>query len=131
MLIIPPPKREKKKQPTIKPPPMVVANPPVLVSAYYDDTLNQLTLGFSRAVDASGLNGSAIAVDDGEYNNLSYQGTGGVTVLDESTIRIGLVSTGRFGGTGETLNAAWDNGIVAVDDGTGWMGASGLALPFP
>src|SRR5438128_1470991 len=58
-----------------------------LVSAIYegDDSPELLTLAFNRAVDTSGLVGTAIVVRDGALNARLYKGTGAITRPDAVT----------------------------------------------
>src|SRR5436190_11096725 len=90
-----------------------------LVSAIYegDDSPELLTLAFDRAVDTSGLVGTAIVVRDGALNARLYKATGPITRPDAMTVRIQLVDNGPIVGEDVQLTASSSNGIVAVDGG--------------
>ena len=111
--------------------PAVVPVALVLVSATYDYTGPTLTLVFDRAVEIGGFSGSAIGVEDAQENFFRYTGDGGAELLGPATVRITLVPFDDATGTGVRLNASALSGIVAVDDGGTWAGASALGLPFP
>ena len=128
-------RRSRRKRPgrVATPPP----SPPgpaalVLVSATYSHLEPAyLVLSFDRAIDIAGLDGSAIGVDDGTITSELYDGTGGASLLNATTVKIFLTDLGFTPGVVTVLNASATNGIVAVDDGGAWDGASGLTLPYP
>ena len=134
MLLFPSPRFRKrrghaKRKPPTPPPPAA----PTLVSAIYegDDSPELLTLGFDRAVDTSGLVGTAIVVRDGALNARLYKATGPITRPDAMTVRIQLVDNGPIVGEDVQLTASSSNGIVAVDGGAAWSGVTNVVLPYP
>jgi hypothetical protein len=90
-----------------------------------------VTLTFDRAIDASGVVGSAIVVDDGGDTGYRFRANGYVTMIDPQTARLEVVDVEPTSSTTTTLDASAGNGIVAVEDGGAWPGVVGLALPFP
>ena len=129
MLIIPPPKvrnpRGHIKWKAVSPP---AGAPLVLQDAYYNND-GYLTLRFDRAIDVSGVDGSAIVVNDMTAGSL-FNGTGGVSGLDDVMVIFTLVVIGSATEAGIHLNASASSGIVAVDDGGTWAGVSELELPW-
>jgi len=119
----------RKRKVQFGPPP----TPPLalqLVEASFDTADGvYLRLTFDRAIDASGLNGSAIQLGVNEFGYL-YNATGGFEMYAPEIINILMVQTGGWEG-GDVMNATGATGIVAVDDGGVWAGVSDLALPFP
>ena len=134
MLTIPPtPFRNRRGRPLRRPPAAAPPVPPValvLVSAIYDAGA-AVTLTFDRAIDIAGLDGSVIIVEDGVHSQFRYAGTWGATLLSPVTVQIELAGVEEFVGPDIRLDAGITNGIVAVDDGGTWAGASDLELPFP
>lgn len=102
----------------------------VLVLAYYDENLAQLTLVFDRAIKIPAFNGSAITVVDGSYDMFIYNGDGPVFIFDGSSVQIPLVITGDYNVDGVRLTAGADTGIIAVNDGGTWPGVTNLILPY-
>jgi hypothetical protein len=124
------PRHSRKRHPVSAPP----SPPPValtLVSATYIDAEPSVVLGFDRAIDIGGMEGGVIFVDDGEVNDLLYNGSGGWSLENATTVKIVLLEVETSHGTGILLNAPDQTGIVAVDDGAAWAGATNLELPFP
>jgi hypothetical protein len=105
--------------------------PLVLASAVYDPDEQTLVLGFDRAVNIAAFDGTQVVVQDGQFNAQTFDGEGGASLLDASTVRISLGVTGAYGGEGVTMNASGASGIVASDDGGTWSGVTDLGLPFP
>ncbi len=117
----------------------VVSSPPtpappvglVLVAAVYEEA-TWVRLTFDRAIDVTGLIGSAITVDDGDLSGVRWQATGpSVTMINPTTVRIELTEFDPFAGAGIQLDATSANGIGAVDDGGMWGGVTDVELPFP
>ena len=102
----------------------------MLVAAAYSPG-DAVELTFDRAIDASGVVGSAIVVDDGGDTGYRFVSNGASSMLDPQTVRLELVGVEPTSSTTTTLDASAGNGIVAVDDGGAWNGVSGLPLPFP
>jgi hypothetical protein len=103
---------------------------PVLVSAAFSlDDGAVLTLGFDRAVAIVGFDPAAIGVADGPGESF-YDGSGGATLSGANTVVVGLIYLYAASGDDVELTATAGNGIVAVDGGVAWAGASGLVLPF-
>lgn len=104
---------------------------PVLVAASFNmGAVYTVTLAFDRAIDVSGIDGAAIVVDDALFDKLRFTATGAIEVLSASSLRIELIEAGEDTGTGQTLTASADNGIVAVHGRLPWPGVSDLPLPF-
>lgn len=95
------------------------------------DDPESLILTFDRAIDMAGYDGSAVIVNDGSYVGMVYSATGPVTMLSPTSVNIELVAISEDYGPGVTLNAPATTGIVAVDDGGTWGGATAVELPFP
>lgn len=102
-----------------------------LVSASYDTDEFSVTLAFDRAVDAAGLDASAISVDDGVYAAGSFVGSGPATIVNPTTIKVFLEEIGGPTVPDVELTATAGTGIVAVDDGGTWAGVTNVVLPFP
>ena len=110
------------------------ATPPValtLLEASFDEGGPSVRLGFDRAIDIGGLNGSAIIVDAGNVTGTRYVATGSATLDGPNAVVIGLVATIPSGSPDTLLDATAGNGIVAIDDGGLWSGATDLVLPYP
>jgi hypothetical protein len=88
-----------------------------------------VTLVFDRAVAIGGINVGAVLVND-EFTNETYAGSGAVLVAPD-TVQLSLTPVGAASWTNVVLDAAANNGIVAVNDGGTWPGANSLLLPFP
>lgn len=129
-MLVPPPVAYRRRRRPIKGPGVVVG-PLVLVSAAYDGDASTLMLVFDRAIDVSGVVGSAIVVNDGESLYLQLAATGGAVMVDPVTVRLTLESLGDWENPGVVLDAAAGNGIVAAGDGAAWAGAVNVALPWP
>jgi hypothetical protein len=129
----PPPFRKsrrlaKRKPPSAPPTPVALT----LVSAEFiaiDGTFLRMT--FDRAIDIAAMDGSAVVVDDTVNLGQRFVATGAATLESPTTVHVVLVEDGDATGTGTTLTAAADNGIVAVDDGGTWAGVTDLVLPYP
>jgi hypothetical protein len=102
----------------------------VLVSGDYvlGDSGYVLQLGFDRAISMAGYDGSVVAVTDGAIVYLRYLATGPATLVNPTTVQIGLVSQGDWEGEDVHLSAGAGNGIVAVDDGGAWAGVADMVL---
>jgi hypothetical protein len=100
------------------------------VAASYDP-VELLVLSFNQAIDASGIVGSAIQLDDPVYAANLWAATGEIEMIDPATVRLTLIGIDDSTGTVDVLNASAGNGIVAVDGGDEWSGVSDLVLPFP
>jgi hypothetical protein len=90
-----------------------------------------LTLVFDRAIDITAFVPSAITVQDPSGSGFGFAGTGVVDTPDAQTVVVEMGSTGTAEGTLDVVTATAGTGIVAVDDGGTWGGASGLGLPYP
>ena len=103
-----------------------------LVSATYDAGGATVTLAFDRAIDVSGYVPDQVLVNDGITAMAELVGEGTATMLDPNTVRLALTNVGPNVGPGVQLSTGGDAGIVAVDPSAQpWVGANGLALPFP
>jgi hypothetical protein len=130
MLLVPPPIRQSRRAPKAKAAVRPAGRPLVLVSGDYVqvDSAYVLVLGFDRAISMAGYNGSVVTVTDGAIVYLRYLATGAVTLVNPTTVQIGLVSQGDWEGEDVHLSAAAGNGIVAVDDGGAWAGVVDMVL---
>jgi len=130
MLVLPPvPYRRRRgrvKGASVPPPGVAL----MLVYAYYDENVGVLRLQFDRAINIAGLNGAAITVRDGTWDQTTYNGISAVSVIDPKTIDLTLVPVGTWSVDEETLTATAHSGIVAANDGGTWAGVANLALPF-
>src|SRR5688572_4401193 len=124
MLLPAPPLFPRKRKPRAKARRSAPPAPPLaltLVEAIYDPA-STIRLTFDRAIEAVGLVGTQIVIDDGQFTNETYQATGEVGVIDAQTIEIVVVGVGGFAGADARLTAGAATGIVAVDDGGTWPG---------
>ena len=128
MLIVPPPKFRKSRKLPEQQAVVPAGAPLVLQDAYYNND-GYLTLRFDRAIDVSGVDGSAIVVNDMTAGSL-FNGTGGASGLGDVMVIFTLVIIGSASEAGIHLNASASSGIVAVDDGGTWAGVSELELPW-
>jgi len=114
------------------PPPPPVA--PVLVGASFETDFfgaGILTLEFDEAVDVSGIVVGQIQVQDGPLERL-YTGSGPVTVVSPSSLRVAMGYDAGPEGEVVLLEASGATGIVRADGGAMWAGTLGpLELPFP
>jgi hypothetical protein len=102
-----------------------------LVQATYQSAVPSIRLAFDRAIDVSGLVGTQIVIADGSISGLRFDAQGDVTIINPSTVEIGLVDIEAWAGPDVRLTAGAGSGIVAVDDGGTWAGVTNLLLPFP
>jgi hypothetical protein len=133
MLIIPQPfrsDRRKRRAPATNDPTPPAAEL-VLQSASYSKDAYTLTLTFDRPIALVDFSGATITVNDDTQLSLSFQGDGIATITSPDTVVVGLAESGPSTGPGQTFSATADTGIVAVDDGGTWGGATDQALPFP
>ena len=133
MLTLPPPPFRKHRRPPRRRPPVAAPTLPLnLVAASYTiDEFVTLTLTFDRAIDISGLDGTVIFVRDGDETHTLWHGTGGAELLGPAIVQITLNEFDPESVPGIVLSASATSGIVAVDDGGQWAGASNLPLPYP
>ncbi|CAN5488679.1 hypothetical protein BH09PLA1_BH09PLA1_02290 [soil metagenome] len=125
----PPRKRRRRKQAATSAPPV---QPFTLVAATYDPDFGPtLTLVFDRAINFDSFDGAQIIVDDNASLNLRFHAGGEFTVSPANTIAITLNEIDSASGSGVTLDASTDTGLVAADDGSPWAGVTDLELPFP
>ncbi len=101
-----------------------------LVAAEYEDSL-WIRLTFDRPIDIAALVGNAIIVDDGAISGVQWEAQGTATLLTPVTVQIGLLDITSWSSPDVRLNAGATTGIVAVNDGGTWAGATNLLLPFP
>jgi hypothetical protein len=121
------PQRKKKKSSAPPAPPALM-----LVAASYDPGDILLTLTFDRAIDIASINAAVILVNDDSYAGLLLAGdSAGAVLLDPATVQMPLIDAGASTPGPITMSAGATNGIVAVDDGGTWGGASDLTLPWP
>jgi hypothetical protein len=100
-----------------------------LVSASFDPDGREIYLTFDRPVDIAALVVAQFAVTDGPDG---HQLVGFATpfLISPTEVQVLMQITGAAAGADTLLDVGADNGIVAVDDGGTWVGASALALPF-
>jgi hypothetical protein len=128
MIVIPPIPSRYRKHPAPKAAPAALT----LTAATYDSAAMTLTLQFDRAVNAAGFDGTQVDVFDGTFQLIRMNATGGVTVLDARTVRLGLVNFGDYTDTPDVLlTAPATTGLVAADDGGTWAGVTAVELPIP
>jgi hypothetical protein len=131
MLIIPPTQYRKKRRmrddATAAPPAPVALT---LVSAVYNNTAATVTLAFNKAIDISEFDGGELELDDGTFNHRSYVAGDAATLVNATTMQVGLASLFGDSEPGVFLTVSGDSGIVAVDGSGAWTGVSELALPF-
>jgi hypothetical protein len=101
-----------------------------LVSATYDADAPGVFLTFDREIDLSGINVGAFVVLDG-INGNHMLGSGAPERVSPAQVLVYFVFVEPYAGPDVLLTAGADNGIVAMDDGGVWEGASDLGLPFP
>jgi hypothetical protein len=104
---------------------------PVLVSADYSlDDGAVVVLTFDRAVSVGPMDANAIRLAH-HPSEQAFVAADGVQ-LDAMTVRIDMTYDDVCDpGDDVVLNAGAGNGIVAVDGGVAWAGATDLDLPFP
>jgi hypothetical protein len=116
-------RKRKDASPSAPPPPALV-----LTSASFDDFVETLTLVFDRAVSIADYDGAQISVNAGVDTGWLYSG-GAASLSDAVTVLIVLQQDDSAAG-GVTLTASGLSGIVAVDDGGVWAGATELEQPY-
>jgi hypothetical protein len=111
-------------------PPPPPPPPLVLEAAEYNADEGWCSLTFDRAIDVSGMDPFAIQIGDVSSGQL-YEGHGSPTLVGDNQVQMALEFIGAFGGDITAMYATADSGIVAVDDGGTWEGATNLPLPWP
>ncbi|MGB7159619.1 MAG: hypothetical protein WBD40_16245 [Tepidisphaeraceae bacterium] len=124
----PPRRRSRSKRRTTQPMPPVALT---LVAASYDKDLSCVDLAFDRAIDIGAMDVTSVAVDDDTFRGLRLAGFETPVLLNPTTVRVSLNEVGGAMQPGVHLTTGAGNGIVAVDDGGTWAGATDLLLPFP
>ena len=131
MLVLPPVpfrlRRRRIKGSSTRPPGAAL----MLVSAEYNENDATLTLQFDRAINIAALVGATITVNDGSFDSTTYNGVSAASLMDPKTAILTLVPVGPYSVDEVTMTATALCGIVAVNDGGTWTGATNLALPFP
>ena len=103
-----------------------------LVAASYGPNVGPtLILTFDRAINIDNFDGSVIFVSDGLFNFTRYNAIGAFQLDAPNILRVTLGIFDEFEGPGVSLNTVGDTGIVAVDGGEAWTGATNVELPFP
>jgi hypothetical protein len=69
-------------------------------------------------------------VNDGA-GDIQWEGQGSVTLVDPSTVEVGMFEVQAQAFPDTRLSATAPTGIVEADGGEAWPGVSGLLLPFP
>src|SRR4051812_30058406 len=128
MIIVPPlPFTPKRKRVQFGPPPVALA----LVSAQYHEEQEWVRLGFDRAIDIAALDPTQVVVDDDDFTGNRLAGVAGATLVNPTTVQVPLDRISSASESNVHLIASATSGIVAVNDGGTWAGASDVALPFP
>lgn len=117
-----------KGESTPVPPPAVLT----LVSAVYDPG-GTVSLTFDRAIDISGMDVSAVSVDDGAVMNFKYRGWGDSPpeLTGPDTVLVYLNGYEDGGDPGVHLTVDAGNGIVPAGGGAAFGGVSDVSLPMP
>ena len=126
--IVPAPVRRSRKRvvaPATGTPP---ASLTLIAARYVDNAFLDLT--FDHAIDVGAFNGDGVFVDDAVDALLTFIAIGGAELLSATIVRIELVEFENATGTGVTLTAPGNTGIVASNGGAAWAGCTALALPF-
>ena len=106
--------------------------PPVLVAASFDPEAGLFVqLQFDQPIDPSGVVGNQIMINDDQFSGREWVADGAITIVNPTTIRLGVSDAGGTEGPGLTMTAGAGNGIVSADSGEAWAGVTDLALPFP
>ena len=104
---------------------------PTLVAASFDpETGLYVQLQFDQAIDPSGVVGDQIQVNDHVSSERMWVADGAITIVNPTTIRLGVSDAGESEEPGVTLFAGPGNGIVSADTGEAWAGVTDLELPF-
>ena len=117
-------RRRERTSITATPPPSSLT---LVAAAYVDNAFLDLT--FDQAIDVSAFDGDGVFVDDAVDALLTFIAIGGAELLSATAVRIELVEFENATGTGVTLTAPNNTGIVASNGGAAWTGCTGLALP--
>lgn len=107
------------------------AGPLLLVAATYDADGPKATLTFDRAVNVDAFDGTQITVNDPIVQAATFNGAGGAVLVSPTTVDVMLTNFDLPSGSVITMSATGMTGIVAVDDGGAWAGATDMELPFP
>ena len=129
MLIIPPAQFRRRRGRAKG----IAAAPPgaalVLIDASFDSAGLRAFLVFDRAISIAGLQPGQVQVADPFLSNL-YVGDPAGGSVSGTVVTLLMDRIGSATGSAITLSASATTGIVAVNDGGTWVGASGLVLPF-
>src|SRR4051812_42060036 len=117
----------RKRLQSARPKPAPPTTGPVLIAATWNAESSYVQLQFDRAIDASGREPTAIVVDDQAETGLKFEADGGITIVNPTTVRLGMESTSDAVQTGVHLTATTANGIVSADDDEAWSGVSDLS----
>jgi hypothetical protein len=102
----------------------------MLVGASFSPVTTILRLSFNKPVDVEGIFPGNLQVNDGA-SDIQWEGQGPVTLVDPSTVEVGMFEIQAQAYPDTRLSAAEPTGIVAVEDGEPWAGVADLLLPFP
>jgi hypothetical protein len=117
--------RGRASEATAKRPPA----PLTLVSASFDPDGPEVYLTFDRPIDISGLVVGGFGVVD-EPDGHALIGFLAPILIAPNQVQVLMQIVASASGPDVLLTASAGNGIVAVDDGGTWAGASDLVLPF-
>src|SRR3954453_16881826 len=123
----PPRRMRRRKLGGSTPPPVALT----LVAAQYHEEEEWVRLTFDRAIDIAGIDGAEVVVDDDDFTGNRLAGVAGATLVNPTTVQVPLDRIGTASESNVHLIASATSGIVAVNDGGTWAGASDVALPFP
>jgi hypothetical protein len=131
MLTIPPAKhksrgRRKHQSQAPTPPPVALA---LQTASFNNSDGARVFLTFDRAIDVAHIHVSAFSVADG-VNGVMWVGAGVISSAG-ANVQLVFTNSGPYSGAGQVLTVPAGNGIVAVDDGGTWEGATDLGLPYP
>jgi hypothetical protein len=131
MLIIPPVQYRKRRGRVKRAIAALPVAPLVLVESDFRQGDPSVVLTFDRAIDITRIDVSQVTVDDGVYNMQLLNGAGtGPLQIGPTEVLVSLLPLGRNSQDDVLLTATGTTGIVAVDDGGTWAGATNLELPF-
>ncbi len=128
MMITPPIPAFFRKTVRFGPPPPTPVLPVELISASYVES-QYVELTFNQPVDSSNFVGDNFLLNDMDLTGETFTGTGGVTIVSSTTIRVGLVILEGATESGILLTAQSPTGIYGPG-GVQWAGVSNLVLPF-
>ena len=119
--------RRRRRPASAQPSPPAVLT---LVSATYDPDVS-VRLVFNKPINISQMQTKNIGVNDGQFEGKVYQGVGGGTLVNPTTVDIDLSQASGDIATGVHLTADGNTAITSIDGTETWAGVNFLELPFP